>query len=134
MVDEKLSIHRNNIVLLSKSADELQSAVPEATSASVPNSSAVQKLRQLMEAVATLKAERDVIESELKSATFDMKEEFLNALAKDKAINEQAMSIEYLGQTYGALQRQVKESIEKQSSLIASIQVIINIIKVVFQV
>lgn len=71
----------------------------------------------------TIKAERDAIESELKSATVDMKLKFLNALAQDGAISEHAMSVESLGMVYGPLQRQVKESLQKQEALVADIQV-----------
>ena len=71
----------------------------------------------------TIKAERDAIESELKSATADMKSKFLNALAQDGAISEHAMSVESLGMVYGPLQRQVKESLQKQEALVADIEV-----------
>jgi programmed cell death 6-interacting protein len=70
-----------------------------------------------------MKAERDTIELELKSATIDMKETFINALSSDGAINEPAMSIEALGRAYGPLQQQVKESISKQENLLSQIQV-----------
>jgi hypothetical protein len=73
--------------------------------------------------VETIKAERDSIESELKSATVDMKSKFLNALAQDGAISEHAMSVESLEMIYGPLQRQVKESLQKQEALVADIQV-----------
>jgi hypothetical protein len=73
--------------------------------------------------VEIIKAERDAIESELKSATADMKSKFLNALAQDGAISEHAMSVESLGMVYGPLQRQVKESLQKQEALVADIQV-----------
>lgn len=63
------------------------------------------------------------MESELKSATVDMKTKFLNALAQDGAISEHAMSVESLGMAYGPLQRQVKESLQKQEALVADIQV-----------
>lgn len=109
--------------LLSKSPSELQAAIPQSTSNTVENSSAVIKLRELMEQVETIKAERDVIESELKSATTDMKDVFLSALAKDGAISEPALSVESLGQTYGPLQKQVKESVEKQATLAEDIRV-----------
>lgn len=75
------------------------------------------------EQVETIKAERDTIECELKSATVDMKSKFLNALAQDGAISEHAMSVESLGVVYGPLQRQVKESLQKQEALVADIQV-----------
>ena len=71
-----------------------------------------------------MKAERDTIELELKSATVDMKETFLNAMSSNGGgINEAAMSIEALGRAYGPLQQQVKESISKQETLLAQIQV-----------
>lgn len=78
----------------------------------------------------TIKAERDVIESELKSATIDMKDTFLQALGKDGAINEPAVSVETLGQTFGPLQKQVKESIERQEGLIERIKVSLDLILV----
>lgn len=52
-----------------------------------------------------------------------MKDKFLSALAKDGAINEPAISYENLGQTYGSLQKQVSDSIEKQGPLIEKIKV-----------
>ena len=63
------------------------------------------------------------METELKSATLDMKGTFMNALASDGSINEPVLSVENLGQTFGPLQKQVKESIEKQEGLIHSLQV-----------
>ena len=68
--------------------------------------SAAGKLMELMEAVETLKAERSVVESELKTTNPDMKEVFLTA-AKDGGINEQAISATSLGRTFGPLQHQV---------------------------
>lgn len=75
-----------------------------------------------MEDVETLKAERDAIECELKSATVDMKEVFLSSLAQEGAINEAALSTESLGRVFGPLQKQVKESVERQESLVSNIQ------------
>lgn len=69
-----------------------------------------------------MKAERDAIECELKSATVDMKDAFLAAL-HDGSVNEQALSVETLGRAYGPLQQQVKESLAKQEGLMANIQV-----------
>ena len=52
-----------------------------------------------------------------------MKSTFLSALAHDGAINEAELSNENLSKTYGELQKQVRESIEKQESLQHNIQV-----------
>ena len=67
----------------------------------------------------TIKAEREAIESELTSATADMKSKFLNALAQYEAISEQAMSVENLGMVYGPLQCQVR----KQEAFVADVKV-----------
>lgn len=122
-VREKFETHRKGIEMLSKGSQALQLAVPAGSGANVGNSSAVTTLRSLMEEVETLKAERDVIEAELKDTTFDMKSVFLKALAKDGSISEPGMSVELLGEKYGPLQKQVKESILTQEELIPKIQV-----------
>lgn len=70
-----------------------------------------------------MKAERDTIESEFKSATNDMKNTFLSALAKDGAIDEPNISVESLGKCYGPLQKQVRDNIARQELLVAEIQV-----------
>ena len=70
----------------------------------------------------TVKAERDVIESELKSATINMKDQFLHALAQDGAINEPALSVAQIGKQLGPLQNQVQESVQHQQTLITDIQ------------
>ena len=75
------------------------------------NSPAVSKLRKLMDDVEAIKAEREVIENELKNANFDMREEFLRALAADNAINEPALSTEKLGYVFKDLQKQVPKQI-----------------------
>lgn len=125
VVREKFESHRRGMELLTKGSDEILAVLPSAGSggSNVKNSSAVFQLRKLMEDVETIKAERDTIECELKSATIDMKSKFLNALAQDGAISEHAMSVESLGMAYGPLQRQVKESLQKQEALVADIQI-----------
>jgi len=52
-----------------------------------------------------------------------MQSKFLSALAHDGAINEANMSVEALGRNYGTLQKQVQDSLTRQESLIAEIQV-----------
>ncbi|CAL4062254.1 unnamed protein product [Meganyctiphanes norvegica] len=122
-IREKYDAHREGMELLSGGPNALASALPSAGAASTNGSNpAISQLRTLMESVETLKAERDAIESELKSVTVDMKEVFLSALASDAAINEPVMSIESLGRAFGPLQKQVKESIERQESLVSDIQ------------
>uniref|UniRef100_A0A1L8DJF9 Putative programmed cell death protein n=1 Tax=Nyssomyia neivai TaxID=330878 RepID=A0A1L8DJF9_9DIPT len=122
VVRGKFDGHINGIEILSKSPEELERSVPSAGGAGVSNSPSVQKLRSLMDSVETIKAERDAIEAELKSATVNMKEQFLGALAKDGAINEPAMSVGEIGRTLAPLQTQVQESIKRQEGILAEVQ------------
>ncbi|XP_076765982.1 programmed cell death 6-interacting protein-like protein AliX [Xylocopa sonorina] len=120
VVREKFENHKEGMEILSLDENTMINAVP--TGSAVQESSIVAQLRKLMENVEALKTERDVIESELKSATTDMKAVFLSALAKDSTIDELNLSIESLGKTYGPLQKQVRDSIARQEQLIANIQ------------
>ncbi|XP_065214385.1 programmed cell death 6-interacting protein-like [Planococcus citri] len=126
VVREKFEQHKRAIKLLAAGRAEIERNIPAGSttggSSISYSSSAISSLKRLMEEVETIKAERDAIESELKSATVDMKSTFLQALAHDGAINEAELSKESLNQTYAALQKQVKESIDKQESLLANIQ------------
>ena len=92
-----------------------------------------------MEEVETLKAERAVIESELKSTNPDMQSTFLSAAASG-SLNEPNISLASLGRTFGPLQHQamaplhikimqflprftqVTDSIGKQEKIIAEVQ------------
>ncbi|XP_012231815.1 programmed cell death 6-interacting protein [Linepithema humile] len=120
VVREKYENHKEGMEILSLDEDELARAVPKGSA--VQESSVVRQLRKLMDDVEALKAERDVIESEFKSATNDMKATFLSALAKDGAVDEPNLSVESLGKCYGPLQKQVRESIARQEKLVAEIQ------------
>merc|ERR1719330_1670374 len=79
------------------------------------------RLKELMEEVETLRAERAAIESELKGTSPDMKAVFLQAAANG-TMNEPLISSQTLGKTYGGLQKQVGESITRQEQIIAEIQ------------
>ncbi|XP_075147952.1 programmed cell death 6-interacting protein-like protein AliX [Haematobia irritans] len=123
IVREKFEKNQKGIELLSLPIDQLQQAMPASGGSVDPNCASVQKLKELMESVETIKAERDVIESELKSATFDMKNEFLEALRKDGAIDEPALSLKRIGETLQPLQQQIKDSVERQKALVSDIQI-----------
>ncbi|XP_033200649.1 programmed cell death 6-interacting protein-like protein AliX [Bombus vancouverensis nearcticus] len=120
VVREKYENHKESMETLSLHANDLINAVP--TGLAVQETNTVVQLRKLMEDIETLKTERDVIESELKSAITDMKATFLSALAKDGGIDEPNLSVESIGKTYGPLQKQVRDSVARQEQLIAEIQ------------
>lgn len=114
--------HQHGMELLSKPQAELENACPASSGGNISNCSSVAELRRLMESVDTIKAEREVIESELKSATVDLKEQFLNALAQDGAINEPSISVGSIGKALAPFREQVNDSITRQESLIKDIQ------------
>ncbi|XP_067617423.1 programmed cell death 6-interacting protein isoform X2 [Eurosta solidaginis] len=122
VVRQKFENNQKGIELLSMRPEQIQQAIPSAGGSVDPNCASVQKLKTLMEAVETIKAERDAIELELKSATFNMKDEFLSALQKDGAIDEPAISLSHIGQVLNPLQSQVRDSVKRQATLISDIQ------------
>lgn len=123
VVREKFDTHFKAMELLSKGESAMSEAIPSSSSSGVSSTSAAyRRLKELMEDVEVIKAERAVIESELKAATFEMKSTFLAALAADGAINEAAISMESLGRAFSPLQQQVKDSLQRQERLVAEIQ------------
>ncbi|XP_035793216.1 programmed cell death 6-interacting protein-like [Anopheles albimanus] len=123
-IREKFAAHRRGIELLSMAADQLAKEIPSAGSNAnqASNSSSAQKLRELLEAVETMKVERECIESELKTLTIDLKERFQAALAKEGVINEPAISLSEIGKVIGPLQEQVGESLARQETLARDIR------------
>ncbi|KAG1648906.1 Programmed cell death 6-interacting protein [Nymphon striatum] len=123
IVREKFNKHKQWIEALSGPTGNLKSLIPASNpTANLSNNPKAQKLKSLMEQVESIKAERDVIESEIKSATTDMKDKFLQALKDEGSINEEAMSVEVLGRIYGPLQKQVRETVEQQQALMNEVQ------------
>lgn len=121
-VRETFDKYANGMELLSKSQSELENACPVSSGGNISNCQSVIELRKLMDNVETIKAEREVIESELKSATVDLKDKFLNALAQDGAINEPSISVGSIGKALAPLREQVNDSIARQQTLIKDIQ------------
>lgn len=121
VIKEKYLKHKDGMALLSEGPEVMRAALPSPGGASA-DTPATHRLRQLMEEVETMKAERDTIEIELKSGTVDMKETFMSSLANSGSINEAFISTEALGRSYGPLQQQVKDSINRQLSLLDRIQ------------
>ena len=75
------------------------------------------KLKSLCEDVETLKAERQVIESEIKGSNPDMKNLFLNIYSKEGIINEQELSNETLQKSFGNLIEQITDSLKRQENI-----------------
>ena len=121
----KFEEHKSKIVLLSKSESEINDSLPaDVRGSGHLSSEPAQKLRSLMREVEDLKREAEQLEEELKNKTFDdMKNKFMSALAADGAINEEALSVESLGDTYGPVQKRIREWTGKEDDLMCRIQV-----------
>ena len=104
MVREKLTSHMEGIRALAGGEAVLAQMLPSGSGGG--GGSTTGRLKELMEEVETLKAERSVIESELKSTNPDMKTVFLQA-AGNGTLNEPLISAQSLGKTFGPLQQQV---------------------------
>lgn len=119
----KLATHQQAIEKLGAGEAGVLDFLPQATTNKVQGSeSAKANLKQLMREVETLKSQREALETNIKNVAFDLKTPFLSALAQDGAINEPAISVELLGKAFNPLEHQVKDSLEKQEGLVASIQ------------
>merc|ERR550525_931885 len=115
-----MTSHLASMKALSGGEAALLSLLPSGSSGSGGGSSAA-RLKQLMEDVETLKAERSVVESELKGTNPDMKPVFLQAAANG-SLNEPMLSAQSLGRAFGPLQQQVTDSITRQEQIIAEVQ------------
>ncbi|KAI1289744.1 Programmed cell death 6-interacting protein [Halotydeus destructor] len=125
-VKQKYGSHSQKIKLLSEGTDrQIIDALPSGGQGgnSLRDADSTRQLHRLMDEVEAMKTEREVIESELKNATFsEMKTKFLSALQKDGAINETALSAESLGEVYGPLQKQIRDSKARQDQLLSEVQ------------
>ena len=109
VVREKMTTHQAGMAALSGGEASLLSFLPSG-SAGAGGGSSAPRLKQLMEDVETVRAERSVIESELKSTNPDVKTVFLQAAANG-TLNEPLLSTQSLERAFGGLQQQVRKSI-----------------------
>lgn len=83
----------------------------------------VNVLRSQLAQLDEMKKERETLEGEIKSVTFDMSTAFLTALAQDGAINEEQLSLSQLDQLYGSYNQRVQATLRTQEELLGQVQV-----------
>ncbi|XP_051991917.1 programmed cell death 6-interacting protein isoform X2 [Xyrauchen texanus] len=124
VVKERYNAHCEMIALLCKPENELSAAIPSANPAkTLQGSEAVNVLRAQLAQLDEVKRERDILEGEIKSVTFDMTTTFLTALAQDGAINEEALTSSELDSRYGTHTQHVQQNLRRQEELLSQIQV-----------
>ncbi|XP_031649104.1 programmed cell death 6-interacting protein isoform X2 [Oncorhynchus kisutch] len=123
VVRERYNAHCEMIALLCKPEAELTAAIPSANPAkTLQGSEVVSVLRSQLSQLEVVKREREVLETEIKGVTFDMSSSFLTALAQDGAINEEALSMSQLDQSYGSYSQRVQASLRSQEELLGNVQ------------
>uniref|UniRef100_A0A8C8D528 BRO1 domain-containing protein n=1 Tax=Oncorhynchus tshawytscha TaxID=74940 RepID=A0A8C8D528_ONCTS len=123
VVRERYNAHCEMIALLCKPEAELTAAIPSANPAkTLQGSEVVSVLRSQLSQLELVKREREVLETEIKGVTFDMSSSFLTALAQDGAINEEALSMSQLDQSYGSYSQRVQASLRSQEELLGNVQ------------
>ncbi|XP_065147130.1 programmed cell death 6-interacting protein isoform X1 [Paramisgurnus dabryanus] len=124
VVKERYNAHCEMIALLCKPENELCAAIPSANPAkTLQGSEVVNVLRAQLAQLDEVKKEREVMEGEIKSVTFDMTTKFLNALAQDGAINEEVLTSSELDTRYGSYTQRVQQNLRRQEELLSQIQV-----------
>uniref|UniRef100_A0A4W6CZ46 Programmed cell death 6 interacting protein n=1 Tax=Lates calcarifer TaxID=8187 RepID=A0A4W6CZ46_LATCA len=123
VVRDRYSAHCDMITLLCKPEDELNAAIPSANpTKTLQGSEVVNVLRSQLAQLDEMKKERETLEGEIKSVTFDMSTAFLTALAQDGAINEEQLSLSQLDQLYGSYNQRVQATLRTQEELLGQVQ------------
>ncbi|CAF3634704.1 unnamed protein product [Rotaria sordida] len=124
IVQEKFRMNRDAIVLLSKQTHEIADELPAATAAgALRDSFVVRELHRLMDSVAAIKAEREVIESELKNTDSDgIRARLIAAFQQGNHNDENSAVVHEIEAIYTPLRQQVSESLSKQEQLVENIR------------
>nr|XP_029506239.1 programmed cell death 6-interacting protein-like [Oncorhynchus nerka] len=123
VVRERYNTHCEMIALLCKPEAELTAAIPSANPVkTLQGSEVVSVLRSQLAQLEEVKKEREGLEVEIKGVAFDMSSSFLTALAQDGAINEEALSMSQLDQSYGSYSQRVQASLRSQEELLGKVQ------------
>lgn len=124
-VKEKFHNHEREIALLSSDSKEaIASAIPSGYQGhNYSSSPCVQRLRQLMQEVASLKQSREDLENKFKNADFEsIKSKFIETVNNEGSMDDASMVAEALGNIFGPLQKEVRDSKERQEALVKEIK------------
>lgn len=124
-VKEKFHNHEREITLLSSDSKEaIASAIPSGYQGhNYSNAPCVQRLRQLMQEVTSLKQSREELELKLKTVDFESnKPKFIETLNNEGSMDDGALIAETLGNTLGPLQKEARESQDRQETLVKEVR------------
>lgn len=124
-VKEKFHNYEREITLLSSDSKEaIANAIPTGYQGhNYSNAPCVVRLKQLIQEVNQLKHSREELEGKLKTASFEsLKSKFMEAVNNEVNLDDNAMIAEALGTVFGPIQKEAKESKDKQESLVGEIR------------
>ncbi|CAF0814582.1 unnamed protein product [Didymodactylos carnosus] len=124
IVQEKYRMNRDCIVLLSKQTHEIADELPSASAVgALKDSFVVRELHRLMEVVSSIKAEREVIEAELKNTDSDsVRTRLIAAFQHGNHQDEHSVVVNEIESIYAPLRQQVGESLSKQEQLVENVR------------
>ncbi|UJR13652.1 hypothetical protein I4U23_000664 [Adineta vaga] len=124
IVQDKYRMNRDCVVLLSKQTHEIANELPSASAAgALRDTYAVKELHRLMDTVAGVKAEREVIESELKNTDSDsVRARLIAAFQQGSHTDENSVVVNEIESIYAPLRQQVNESVSRQENLVENIR------------
>ncbi|CAF0953792.1 unnamed protein product [Adineta ricciae] len=124
IVQEKYRMNRDSIVLLSKQTHEIANELPSASAAgALRDTYVVKELHRLMDTVAGVKAEREVIESELKNTDSDgVRARLIAAFQQGSHMDENTVVVQEIESIYAPLRQQVNETVSRQEQLVENIR------------
>ncbi|CAF1338613.1 unnamed protein product [Adineta steineri] len=124
IVQEKYRMNRDCTALLSKQTHEIANELPSSSAAgALRDAYSVRELHRLMDTVAGVKAEREVIESELKNTDSDsVRARLIAAFQQGNHSDENSVVVHEIESLYTPLRQQVNESVSKQEQLVENIR------------
>jgi programmed cell death 6-interacting protein len=124
VIEEKYRRHRDAIILLSKSEQEIVQSLPAANAvAALQNTHIIKDLKRLMNEVEALRNVREVLESEIKAVDSDsIKAKLVSQLQASNGIDEHSIIQNELDALLNPLRKQVRDNIQEQEKLLNYIE------------
>lgn len=126
-VKEKFRNHEREIALLSSDSKQtIADAIPSGYQGhNYSSAPCVQRLKQLMHDINGIKHARDELENKFKNADFDsLKNKFIETVNNEGTLNDNEMVAEALGSIFGPLQKEARESKERQEAIAKEVKVV----------
>jgi programmed cell death 6-interacting protein len=126
-VKEKFHNHEREIALLSNESKEaIANAIPSGYQGhNYSGAPCVQRLRQLMQEVVSLKHSREELENKFKNADFEsIKTKFIDTVNNEGSMDDSAIIAESLGNVFGPLQKEARDSKDRQETLVKEIRAV----------